>query len=95
MSKSCGIRGGSERNNAIHTGRAGFRSEGICFVDLLESEWLSKPNHPGPELLIGADYLRWLTSFKSFKSGPDNRANIFFQYSFWTAEAYTCLKEET
>jgi hypothetical protein len=37
---------------------------------------------PGGNFLIGADYLRWLTSYKGFRRGLDNRVNIFFQYSF-------------
>jgi hypothetical protein len=32
--------------------------------------------------LIGADYLRWLTTFKGFRRGVDNRVNLFLQYSF-------------
>lgn len=38
--------------------------------------------NPGANFLIGADYLRWLTSYKGFKPGLDNRVNIFLQYSF-------------
>lgn len=37
---------------------------------------------PGANFLIGADYLRWLTTYKGLKSGLDNRVNIFLQYSF-------------
>ena len=37
---------------------------------------------PGGNFLIGADYLRWLTSHKGLRRGLDNRVNIFFQYSF-------------
>lgn len=37
---------------------------------------------PNNNFLIGADYLRWRTDYKSFKSGVDNRVNIFLQYSF-------------
>ena len=35
-----------------------------------------------PKFLIGADYLRWRTSFKGLTRGVDNRVNVFFQYSF-------------
>lgn len=38
--------------------------------------------NPSANFLIGADYLRWLTSYKGLKSGLDNRVNIFLQYSF-------------
>jgi hypothetical protein len=37
---------------------------------------------PGHNFLIGADYLRWKTTFKGPRSGIDNRVNIFLQYSF-------------
>ena len=37
---------------------------------------------PGGNFLIGADYLRWLTSYKGLRRGLDNRVNIFLQYSF-------------
>lgn len=31
---------------------------------------------------IGADYLHWVTDYKGFKRGDDNRFNIFVQYNF-------------
>jgi hypothetical protein len=37
---------------------------------------------PGGNFLIGFDYLRWLTDYKGFQRGADNRINIFLQYSF-------------
>jgi hypothetical protein len=37
---------------------------------------------PGGNFLIGADYLRWLTTYKGLRRGIDNRVNLFFQYSF-------------
>jgi hypothetical protein len=37
---------------------------------------------PGGNFLIGADYLRWLTTYKGLRSGLDNRVNLFLQYSF-------------
>jgi hypothetical protein len=37
---------------------------------------------PGGNFVIGADYLRWLTTYKGFLRGLDNRVNIFFQYGF-------------
>jgi hypothetical protein len=37
---------------------------------------------PGGNFLIGADYLRWLTDYKGFQRGVDNRFNIFLQYNF-------------
>ena len=37
---------------------------------------------PGGNLLIGADYLRWLTNYNNLRRGLDNRLNIFFQYNF-------------
>ena len=37
---------------------------------------------PGGNFLIGFDYLRWITNFKGFSRGLDNRVNIFFQYSY-------------
>lgn len=46
------------------------------------------PNrNPNPKqqhsmLLIEADYRRWLTDFKGFRRGVDNRVNLLLQYSF-------------
>jgi hypothetical protein len=37
---------------------------------------------PGGNFLIGADYLRWLTSYKGLRRGLDNRVNLFLQYNF-------------
>lgn len=37
---------------------------------------------PGGNFLIGVDYLHWLTTYKGFLRGLDNRVNIFFQYGF-------------
>ena len=37
---------------------------------------------PGGNFLIGTDYLRWLTDYKGFLPGVDNRINIFLQYNF-------------
>lgn len=37
---------------------------------------------PSGNLTIGADYLRWWTSFQGYKAGLDNRVNIFFQYAY-------------
>lgn len=31
---------------------------------------------------IGADYLHWVTDYKRFEEGKDNRFNIFLQYNF-------------
>ncbi|MFN3467864.1 MAG: hypothetical protein ACK4WF_09225, partial [Candidatus Brocadiales bacterium] len=31
---------------------------------------------------IGADYLHWITNYKGFERGDDNRFNIFVQYNF-------------
>jgi hypothetical protein len=37
---------------------------------------------PGGNFLIGFDYFRWITNYKGFLPGIDNRLNIFFQYNF-------------
>jgi hypothetical protein len=37
---------------------------------------------PGGNFLLGFDYLRWLTDYKGFLRGADNRINIFMQYNF-------------
>lgn len=37
---------------------------------------------PGGNFLIGADYLRWQTTYRGLQRGTDNRVNIFFQYNF-------------
>jgi hypothetical protein len=37
---------------------------------------------PGGDFTIGADYLRWWTSFQGYKAALDNRINIFFQYAY-------------
>jgi hypothetical protein len=37
---------------------------------------------PGGNLLLGFDYLRWLTDYKGFLPGESNRINIFLQYNF-------------
>ncbi len=37
---------------------------------------------PGGNVVIGADYLRWQTTFKGFLRGNDNRLNLFLQYNF-------------
>jgi hypothetical protein len=36
----------------------------------------------GGGLIIGADYLRWITDYKGLLRGADNRVNLFLQYSF-------------
>jgi hypothetical protein len=33
-------------------------------------------------LMIGLDYLRWLTDYKGQRPGQNNRVNLIFQYSF-------------
>jgi hypothetical protein len=37
---------------------------------------------PSDNFLIGIDYLRWITDFKGFQRGIDNRINIFLAYHF-------------
>src|SRR5206468_3193975 len=36
----------------------------------------------GGGLLLGADYLRWITDYKGLLRGVDNRFNLFMQYGF-------------
>jgi hypothetical protein len=37
---------------------------------------------PSPAFTIGADYLRWKTTYKGALPGIDNRINLFFYYAF-------------
>ena len=37
---------------------------------------------PSDNFIIGFDYLRWITDFKGFQRGIDNRVNIFLAYHF-------------
>ncbi len=37
---------------------------------------------PGGNFVFGADYLRWLTTYKGLRRGLDNRVNLFLQYNF-------------
>ena len=37
---------------------------------------------PDPSFMVGIDFLRWITDYKAFESGVDNRVNAYFQYIF-------------
>jgi hypothetical protein len=32
--------------------------------------------------LVGLDYLRWKTTFRTLRSGTDNRVHLYLQYDF-------------
>jgi hypothetical protein len=44
--------------------------------------YLSNRWQPDPSFLLGFDFLRWITDYKAFESGVDNRVNVYFQYIF-------------
>jgi hypothetical protein len=47
-----------------------------------QSFYLANRITPARNFVIGADYLYWLTNFKGFRRGVDQRVNLFLQYSF-------------